>query len=233
MEIFQSIEKIFDRIDQTLGNIIQRIMDKDQDKEERMEPPEETWIQTLESGQHTNPNKCKRKRKDKILKLKNGLTTQQNAFVKQKQVNISSLRASFQVAKLISRTGRPFVEEEFVKECLLSVAKEMCPEKTDLFSTVSLSGPTITRRIEEMGDNLHQHLQNSSKNLCYFSLALDTSNDVRDSAQLLIFIRGTNDYFEVTEELAALKSIKGRTTGEDIFKKVHKLWMIWSWTGLN
>jgi len=51
-------------------------------------------------------------------------------------------------------------------------------------------------------------------------LALDESNDVRDSAQLLIFFRGTNNYFEVTEELAALKSIKGTTTGEDIYDKV-------------
>ncbi|XP_077307209.1 general transcription factor II-I repeat domain-containing protein 2-like [Lithobates pipiens] len=160
-------------------------------------------------------------RKGKILKLKNTLTAQQNTFVKQKQLNISSLRASFQVAKLIARTGRPFVEGEFVKECLLSVAKEMCPEKADLFSTVSLSGPTITRRIEEMGDNLYQHLQNlTKKQLSYFSLALDESNDVRDSAQLLIFICGTNDNFEVTEELAALQSIKGTTTGEDIYEKV-------------
>lgn len=71
-----------------------------------------------------------------------------------------------------------------------------------------------------MGDNLHQHLQNSAKKLFYFSLALHESNDVRDSAQLLIFIRGTNDYFEVTEELAALQSIKGTTTGEDIYEKV-------------
>ncbi|XP_069498920.1 general transcription factor II-I repeat domain-containing protein 2-like [Ambystoma mexicanum] len=159
-------------------------------------------------------------RKDKILKLKNTLTAQQNTFVKQKQLNISSLRASFQVAKLIARTGRPFVEGEFVKECLLSVAKEMCPEKADLFSTVSLSGPTLTRRIEEMGDNLYQHLQNLTNKRSYFSLALDESNDVRDSAQLLIFIRGTNDNFEVTEELAALQSIKGTTTGEDIYEKV-------------
>ncbi|XP_069481480.1 general transcription factor II-I repeat domain-containing protein 2-like [Ambystoma mexicanum] len=159
-------------------------------------------------------------RKDKILKLKNTLTAQQNTFVKQKQLNISSLRARFQVAKLTARTGRPFVEGEFVKECLLSVAKEMCPEKADLFSTVSLSGPTLTRRIEEMGDNLYQHLQNLTKKRSYFSLALDESNDVRDSAQLLIFIRGTNDNFKVTEELAALQSIKGTTTGEDIYEKV-------------
>nr|XP_036299949.1 LOW QUALITY PROTEIN: protein TASOR-like [Pipistrellus kuhlii] len=96
----------------------------------------------------------------------------------------------------------------------------MCPEKADLFSTVSLSGATMTRRIEEMGDNLQHHLQNSAKKLCYFSLALDKSNDVRDSAQLLIFMRGSNEYFEVTEELAALQSIKGTTTGVDIYEKV-------------
>lgn len=78
----------------------------------------------------------------------------------------------------------------------------------------------MTRRIEEMGDNLQHHLQNSAKKLCYFSLALDESNDVRDSAQLLIFMRGTNEYFEVTEELAALQSIKGTTTGVDIYEKV-------------
>ncbi|XP_069812872.1 general transcription factor II-I repeat domain-containing protein 2-like [Dendropsophus ebraccatus] len=116
-------------------------------------------------------------RKDKILKLKNTLTTQQNTFVKRKQLNISSLRASFQVAKLIACTGRPFVEGEFVKECLLSVAKEMCPEKADLFSTDS---------------------------------------------ELLIIIFGINENFEVTEELAALQSIKGTTTGEDIYEKVSQ-----------
>ncbi|XP_044295006.1 general transcription factor II-I repeat domain-containing protein 2A-like [Varanus komodoensis] len=160
-------------------------------------------------------------RKDKLLELKNGLTTQQNTSVKQKQqLNISSLRASFQVAKLIASTGRPFLEGKFVKECLLSLAKGMCPEKADLFSTLSLSGPTITRRIEEMGANLHQQLQKASKQLCYFSLALEKSNDARDSAQLLIFIRGTNAHFEVTEELAALKSFKGTTTAEDIYEKV-------------
>ncbi|KAG9277976.1 general transcription factor II-I repeat domain-containing protein 2-like [Astyanax mexicanus] len=98
----------------------------------------------------------------------------------------------------------------------------MCPEKADLFSAVSLSAPTVTRRVEEMGDNLHLQLQTQTKRLCSFSLSLDESNDVRDTAQLLIFIRGTNDKFEVTEELAGLQSIKGTTTGEDIYRKVHQ-----------
>ncbi|KAM8791748.1 general transcription factor II-I repeat domain-containing protein 2-like [Rhynchonycteris naso] len=114
------------------------------------------------------------------------------------------------------------MEGEFVKECLLSVAKEMCPEKADLFSTVSLSGSTIAQRIEEMGDNLHQHLQNSARKFSYFSLVLNKSNDVCDSAQLLIIIHGTNDNFEVTEELVALQSIRGTTTGKDIYEKVSQ-----------
>ncbi|KAM4021787.1 general transcription factor II-I repeat domain-containing protein 2A-like [Anomaloglossus baeobatrachus] len=98
----------------------------------------------------------------------------------------------------------------------------MCSEKSDLFSTISLSGSTITQRIEEIGDNLHQHLQNFARKLSYFSLAIDESNDVRDSAQLLIFIHGMNDNFEVMEELGALQSIKGTTTGEDIYEKLSQ-----------
>ncbi|KAM8812643.1 general transcription factor II-I repeat domain-containing protein 2-like [Rhynchonycteris naso] len=142
----------------------------------------------------------------------------------QGSVNLKGGRGTGSVIVLVgSHTAPlPFVEGEFVKECLLSVAKEICPEKADLFSTVSLSGSTIARRTEEMGDNLYQHLQNSVRKLSYFSLALDESNDVRDSAQLLIFICGTNANFKVTEELAVLQSIKGTTTGEDIYEKVSQ-----------
>ena len=38
--------------------------------------------------------------------------------------------------------------------------------------------------------------------------------------QLLIFIRGIDEMFQITEELAALQSLKGTTTGEDIFAAV-------------
>ncbi|XP_077112974.1 general transcription factor II-I repeat domain-containing protein 2A-like [Ranitomeya variabilis] len=76
--------------------------------------------------------------------------------------------------------------------------------------------------LEEQEDHGATFAKLSARKLDYFSLALDESNDVRDSAQLLIFIRGTNDNFEVIEELAALQSIKGTTTGEDIYEKLSK-----------
>ena len=43
---------------------------------------------------------------------------------------------------------------------------------------------------------------------------------MQDTAQLLIFIRGVSANFEMCEELAALQSFKGTTTGEAIFGKV-------------
>ncbi|GBP17294.1 General transcription factor II-I repeat domain-containing protein 2 [Eumeta japonica] len=55
-----------------------------------------------------------------------------------------------------------------------------------------------------------------------FSIALDESTDVSDTAQLAIFIRDVDEEFTVTEELFALQPLKETTTGEDIFNKVQK-----------
>ncbi len=144
-------------------------------------------------------------------------------FVRQTQLNQSSVRASFQVAKLIATSGRPFSDGEFVKKCMNAVAEEVCPDKKDVLNAVSLSASTITRRIEEMGENVYAQLQEKVKEFDFFALALDESNDVQDTAQLLIFLRGVSSNFEVSEELAALQSLKGTTTGEDIFGKVCQM----------
>ncbi len=69
------------------------------------------------------------------------------------------------------------------------------------------------------------------KRFDFFSLALDESNDMQDTAQLLIFVRGVDhSIFEVTEDLAALQSLKGTSTGRDIFDKVSRSWDL---TSLN
>lgn len=171
-------------------------------------------------------------RADKVLKLKGVLSAQQSTFVCQTQLNQSAVRASFQVAKLIATSGRPFSDGEFVRKCMNAVAEEVCPDKKDVLNAVSLSASTITRRIEEMGNNVYAQLQEKVKEFIYFALALDESNDVQDTALLLIFLRGVNSNFELSEELAALQSLKGTTTGEDIFGKVcqtmEELGLDWS-----
>ncbi|XP_056637725.1 general transcription factor II-I repeat domain-containing protein 2-like [Diorhabda sublineata] len=56
-----------------------------------------------------------------------------------------------------------------------------------------------------------------------FSIALDESTDLSDTAQLAIFIRGIDKEFTVIKELLALQPLKATTTGEDIFNEVQKL----------
>ena len=84
-------------------------------------------------------------RADKLSKLKIVLLAEQNIFVRQTQVNQSAVRASFRIAQLIASSRKPFTDGEFVKKCMNAVAEEVCPEKKDVFNTVSLSASTITR----------------------------------------------------------------------------------------
>ncbi|GCC39300.1 hypothetical protein chiPu_0023382 [Chiloscyllium punctatum] len=67
------------------------------------------------------------------------------------------------------------------------------------------------RRIGDITRNLELQLQHRAVNFDFFSLALDESCDVCDTAQLLIFM----------EKLAAMQSMKGTTTGNDLFMEVN------------
>ena len=49
------------------------------------------------------------------------------------------------------------------------------------------------------------------------------STDLTSTSQLLIFIRGVNLDFEITEQLASVCSMHRTTTGEDLFLEVEKI----------
>ena len=58
------------------------------------------------------------------------------------------------------------------------------------------------------------------KNFVSWSFATDESTDQKDTAPLAIFVKGVDREFNETEEILSLQSIKGTTTGTDMFKKV-------------
>ena len=119
---------------------------------------------------------------------------------------------SYVITQKIAKKSKPFVEGEFIKECMVDSAVILCPDKKKQFESISLSRRTIVRRVEDISENLHLQLKSKVSNFSYFALALDESCDVKDTAQL-IFIRGITKNFELTEELASMQSLKD-TTGD-------------------
>ncbi|GFQ86138.1 general transcription factor II-I repeat domain-containing protein 2 [Trichonephila clavata] len=80
--------------------------------------------------------------------MKRGLKSQQSSFTKLKTEQEAATRASFRVALEIAKRGKPFTNGEIIKECIIAVAEEMCPEKVHLLKTVSMSANTVARRVE-------------------------------------------------------------------------------------
>lgn len=162
-------------------------------------------------------------RTKKIDSLKNQLLSQQDVFQKKRKESDACTIASFKVAQLLAKSGRPFTDGEFVKDCLIQIADAFCPETKDAFKNVGLSRMTMQRRIVDLASNSLDQLKRKSNDIVHFSAALDESTDASDTAQLLVFIRGVTETFEVHQELASLASLHGRVTGLEIFKAFKKI----------
>ena len=100
--------------------------------------------------------------------------------------------------------------ETAAKKNLVETAGLLCLENKDKFEKISLSRRTVTRRVELIDEDIASELQKQKESFKLYSLALDESNNIKDTAQLLIFIRGINDSFEITEEFLTMESLKGK-----------------------
>ncbi len=69
----------------------------------------------------------------------------------------------------------------------------------------------MTRRVEDLNQDIVQSLKNTVKNFVFFSIDIDESTDLTDTAQLAIMIRGVNQDFTIVEDFLAESSMKGRT----------------------
>ena len=79
----------------------------------------------------------------------------------------------------------------------------------NLVKETCLSHQIIGRRIDDLGDNIEGTLKDKLSACVFYSLALDKSTDRSDTAQLVIFIRGIDENFNIIEEMLDLCHIKG------------------------
>ena len=59
-----------------------------------------------------------------------------------------------------------------------------------------------------------------NKEASLFSLAVDESTDIKDSAQLLVFIRSLSPSFQLCEDFLSMETLSSCTRGEDILLAV-------------
>ena len=96
---------------------------------------------------------------------------------------------------------------------MVETAGILCPESKNKFEKISSSSRTVTPRVELIDEDLASKL---NKKVIY----IIPWHWMKDTAQLLIFIRCFNDNFEITEEFLAMESLKGKTRGEDLYDSV-------------
>ena len=132
----------------------------------------------------------------------------------------NATKASFVLVNKIAKQKKSFAESEFIKDCMLDAVNVVCPEVKSKVEAISLSRRTIVRRIYAFAVNIQEQLLTSSGSFQWFSIALDESTDIQDTAQLLIYIRGIDENFEVTEELLFMESLKDTVTGKDLSNSV-------------
>lgn len=156
-------------------------------------------------------------RKDKILELKKGFLAQQSFFNPTATQTDAQVEASYVVANLIAKYSKPFTDGEFIKLCVENISRIICPKITEEFLKISLSHQTIARRIEEIGKSLEDSLLKKAAKFKFFALAIDESTDATDTAQLAIFIRGVDEEYSITEEMASLVPLKNTTKSKDFY----------------
>ena len=159
-------------------------------------------------------------RGDKVAKLKNVLVRQQAVIVNLSSQQESVVAASYIVAEVIAKRCKPFSDGEFVKECFFRVADVLCPEKKEQFEQLSLFRQTFARRIEELGNSIEASLASKAEDFIFYSLALDESTDIKDTAQSAIFVRGVDESFCVIKEVAVMVPLKSSTKGTDSLEAV-------------
>lgn len=144
-----------------------------------------------------------------------------NTFINNKDITLASYKVAYNLAK----KGKPFTDCDTIKNCILDVAEILIPDKLKILETLPLNRCTIKRRTEYIGENIIKQLLYKIKEMESFSISLDESTDITDTAQLLIFIRGCDKNFNLTQELLACRSMHNTTTGKDIFSEIENVFI--------
>lgn len=117
------------------------------------------------------------------------LAQQRSVFTDVTKHQEASVLASYLVTYELVKAKKPLSDDEFIKNCAIKMAELFKESKVAKeFITVSLSKQTVTRRLEDISNQISSSVKGTVTSCSYFAIALDESADVLDTNQLLIFI---------------------------------------------
>ena len=71
-----------------------------------------------------------------------------------------------------------------------------------------------------MGQDIEDNLKKRAEKFVNFSVCLDETTDIKNTAQVAIFFRGITSDFQLDENLLSLESMHKTTRGEDLLQKL-------------
>uniref|UniRef100_A0AAR2KFB8 DUF4371 domain-containing protein n=1 Tax=Pygocentrus nattereri TaxID=42514 RepID=A0AAR2KFB8_PYGNA len=140
---------------------------------------------------------------------------QKKLLVATTSINANALRASYLVANRIAKAKKPFTVGE---ELILPSTKDIC-RKLLRTSQVPLSASTVTRRIEEIAEDIEKQLLERINTSPWFALQVDESTDVDNKAILLVYVRYLYQE-DVHEDMLCALSLPTNTTATEPFKSL-------------
>ena len=161
-------------------------------------------------------------KREKLIHFKNEFE-RKNELAEVQNIENKHKLASYKIAYLIAKHLKYFSEGNFVKECMVTVAKTLFPnnfEVIDQFRKVNLSRNSITDKIVKISSSFEEDLKLSCSNIQYFSICLDESNDKTDIKHLVFFIKGVYDNFEYFENFLDLVKLPKNSTGESLHEQL-------------
>lgn len=162
-------------------------------------------------------------RKRKVKELKSQLSGQQSLFTQHSSKAKAATEASFRVSRVIVKNMKSFQEGEIMKEAFVEAAESLFGDfknKAEIMSSIKalqLSRHTVTRRCEAMAEDVTQQMWKDIGDCECFSLQLDESTDVSDTAQVCVYIPMVFSDMTAKEELLTVIPLKEHARGEDIF----------------
>ena len=143
-------------------------------------------------------------RANQVVNLKTYLLRQKNFLKKGSKDSWAAVEDSYATIEMIAKVGSPFTGGEYVKKYILQAANIVFSETKSQFSTIRISANTVADHISQISSNMYEQLCEKATYFSAYSIALDESTDITDTAQLAIYLSGIDDNLQVIAELLTI-----------------------------